>query len=154
MLTSVLKIKEAIQKPLECTALTREVVGEPMAYPITAVVIIGNLSVAYVSASSTPSWWASVPPWWASASSAPPWGASVLPWWASASSVPPWWASVLPWWASASSAPPWLDSYSIFPPWIAIAWTGHYIPPGSSYAPPLERLEAAPSRGGTVTVTS
>ncbi len=41
-----------------------------------------------------------------------------------------------------------------FPPWIAIAWTGHSIPPGSSYAPPLERLEAVLRGGVRVTVTS
>ncbi len=73
MLTSILKAKEAIQEPMECPAMTREVVGEPLAYPVTAAVVLGNLCVAYVLALTALPWWASILPWWASASSALPW---------------------------------------------------------------------------------
>ncbi len=35
MLVAILKAKEAIQEPLECPAMTREVVCGPAAYPVT-----------------------------------------------------------------------------------------------------------------------
>ncbi len=46
MLTSIIKAQEDIQEPMECPAMTREIVGETIAYPVKAAVDIGNLSVA------------------------------------------------------------------------------------------------------------